>query len=203
MRIIKLTGIACVAATMAGCSWSKQQLHRHDNDYVRGSGQVARMDAPGARAKSMGEYYPVPPNGNVDTPPPSMVPPGSNFKSAQTSADLKSAAKPAESAQLVNLKSGGEALVLASKQAAAWKKVGGALKTSGYQVLDQDSEMGAYFILDASETGNKITNETPILRVNLKPNQNTTQVTLASHDNGRVDTKISDRILHQLQKNLG
>lgn len=204
MRIMKLTGMACVVAALAGCSWSKSQLHRHDNDYVQGGGQVAQMDLPaGERAHQMGEYYPVPPGGNVDARPPSLTPPGSNLHSSKD-APVKVAQKTsANKTQLVKLKSGSEALVMASNSTAAWGKVGSALKASGFQVLDQDSDMGTYFILDAKETNDRITKQTPILRVNVTADQQNTQVTLASHDNGSVADTVSDRILHQLQQQLG
>ena len=204
MRIIKLTGMACIVVALAGCSWSKQKLHRHDNDYVQGGGQIAQMDLPsGDRAHRMGEYYPIPPNGNVDAKPPSLVPPGSNLHSSKEKSTKVAKAASATKTQLVKLKSGDEALVMANTNAKAWGKVGSALKASGFQVLDQDSDMGTYFILDANETNNRITKQTPILRVNLKADQKNTQVTLASHDNGAVSAKVSDRILHQLQQQLG
>lgn len=200
MRVIRFIGVTCAVATLAGCSWSKQQLHRHDNDYLQGSGQVAHMDKPGHRAMQMGEYYPVPAGGKVDAKRPSTVPPGSNIQTSQAKSTSISKNKTTE---LVKQKSGDETLMVASNNTKAWATVGKALKASGYQVLDQDSDMGAYFILDAKATEDKITNKTPILRVNLKATQDKTAVTLASHDNGHIDVAIQDRILQSLQQQLG
>ncbi len=198
MRIIKTAGIACAVMALAGCSWTNKQLHRHDNDYVSGAATVQHMDdsSAGRRAHSMGEYYPVPSHSDLHGKPPSIVPPGSNLHTSNTKATQ---GKP----QIVKLKGGSEALVMAANTQQAWSKVGKALKASGYQVLDQDSEMGAYFILDAKETQNKITKQTPILRVNLKTEDKQTSVTMASHDNGALANKVTDRVLHEIQQHLG
>ncbi|MDF1796249.1 MAG: outer membrane protein assembly factor BamC [Coxiellaceae bacterium] len=197
MRIIITAGIACAVVSLAGCSYTSRQLHRHDNDYARGAGTVAHMNAPaGARAHSMGEYYPVPSHADLHGKPPSIKPPGSGLQTSSVSV-------PKGKTRLVKSKSGDETLVMAANNRVAWSKVGKALKASGYQVLDEDSEMGAYFILDAKETHNKITKQTPILRVNLKANDQQTAISMASHDNAKLDSKISDRVLHEIQKHIG
>lgn len=151
------------------------------------------------RVKQAASYYPVPNNTPSVAQSPSLVPPGSNlqrFKN-QSQRQLNSNKKLATLQQNNN---GSPVLIVSEKQNQAWAQIGRALQKTPYQILDQDSSLSSYYVLDIESTNNKITKTTPIYRVYLKSNGNQTQVVLLNKDNQPAAKDVTQRILMAIQQ---
>ena len=91
---------------------------------------------------------------------------------------------------------------MAGKPAQVWDKVGKALRSTPYQVLDQDVSMGSYYVLDAPSTGNKVTKATPIYRVYLKPIGDKTEILLFNQHNQPAIREVAKRIIAAIQQKI-
>ncbi len=101
------------------------------------------------------------------------------------------------------LPNGTSGLIIAqSKRGQAWTRVGRALHQSSYQILDQDSGMGTYYILDTKKTGNKVTDKTPIYHLLVKQVGDHSEVLLTNQHNKPLDSKVTHRVLATLLKQL-
>jgi uncharacterized lipoprotein len=194
--IMRTLGISAIAIGLAGCAATHRLIHRHDNDYLKHASSEPALKVPAnVSKKKIQSAYPVPKASTTETAPPSLVPPGSQINQIRQKMETKKTSSKAEMGRLVTLKSGNPALVLAMTEKAAWPAVGSALQKSGYQVLDQDNAMAAYFVLDPQESSGKLTSKTPILRVNLKAKGDNTIVTMATHTDKKLAKNVSKRVL--------
>lgn len=190
--------ILTIFTVLTGCTY-------HENDYLHEAKTMHPVLAEGMKIKKGEGYYPVP---NIPTKTvakaPSLVPPGSNLQRFQHKVKQPKKAKSRKKrfAQFEKASNGAQALLLAAKRSIAWKRVGKALQSMSYQVLDQDSSMGSYYILDKKSTGNKITKTTPIYRIYLKASGSDTIVMLLNEKNKPASTEANQRILGALQQKL-
>jgi uncharacterized lipoprotein len=85
----------------------------------------------------------------------------------------------------------------------AWDKVGQALRSSGYRVLQQDSSLGRYYVLDLAGTNGQLKRSTPIYQVHLiEIGNGKTQLNLLDSNNKPADGNASRRILGAVQQKL-
>lgn len=192
MRRVAL--VACILM-LGGCTWVSKKMNQHDDDYLKQSDTIASTRIPsGVKTEPMESYYPVPAGESTGTAaPPSVVPPGSAIQTSEQ--EVKQGTDlVAESPDILFIK---------APPASAWPKVASALKASDLTVLDQDQGMGAYFILDKVQTHHQVTKETPILRVNLQPQEGGTLVSVASQENKPLPPVVEQRIIDTLKKYLG
>jgi len=203
MRIIRYSILLGTVTLLMGCA------HRSD-EYMKKAQVVPPLQMPsGVNLKSEQNYYPLPRKPVVNTPPPSLVPPGSNLERYK-----ESALEPKVITPTINKNNTfalvkwddtpkGPTLVLAEKPDSAWTRVGKALRATDYQVLDQDATMSSYYILDTKVTKQQITEKTPIYRVYVKKDLNdTSTIVLFSENNNLVQADIAKRILKALQQHL-
>nr|WP_304985301.1 outer membrane protein assembly factor BamC [Coxiella-like endosymbiont] len=93
-------------------------------------------------------------------------------------------------------------LIMSNNISQAWMKIGRALQKTSYQILDQDSMLSSFYILDIKSTNNKITKATPIYRIYLKPQGHQTQVVLLNKNNQPVAKDVAQRVLSDIQQKV-
>jgi uncharacterized lipoprotein len=188
--MMRVLGVSVITLAMTGCAATSRLVHRHDNDYLKASKSDAALKLPAsASSQNIKSAYPIPKGAAPEAVAPSLVPPGSQIHQIRKNLNAK--------------KTTTAALPLSMSTKVAWVKVGASLKRGGYQVLDQDRAMGAYFVLDPQETGGKVTKTTPILRVNVTGNTEASNVTVASHGNTAINAAISQRVLTSISSHMG
>lgn len=200
MKAINKTIVLSLLISLAGCATVEKVMPQSgkNNDEVAAQSVTPIKVPEGMSAGNMQSYYPVPPiavteSGGMATQPAALlVPPNSQV---QQPAPVVSHATPAPQNPTV-LASSSSALVLAMNKNQAWGKVGKALSSSGYKIMQQDKGMGAYYILDQG----KLTKDTPIYRVNLKSSGDNTTVTVVDN-NGQL-APAAGRILGTLKGKL-
>lgn len=202
MRFINFSLLLTSVALIAGCA-------NPDQAYVQKSHQVKPLQMPaGVNLKNEQNYYPLPSTAKsaaAVTPPP-LTPPGCNLQRFEKKHPPKNVS--AANASAISIakwsqsKAGEPILVLLEKQNKAWDSVGKALNATGYQILDRDPSMSSYYILDTKSTGNQITEKTPIYRVYVKADKETSKIILLSEKNKSVSAGVAKQILQSLEQHL-
>ncbi|OGO91871.1 MAG: hypothetical protein A3F10_00645 [Coxiella sp. RIFCSPHIGHO2_12_FULL_42_15] len=201
MRFLNLSFIIASIALIAGCNGGKQV-------YLQQSQQVKPLQMPtGVNLKDEQNYYPLPNAASSHPAPPSLVPPNSQLqrlekKTVPDSANVTSNPHAISIVKWSQGQSGEPILVLLEKQNKAWSDVGKALSATDYQVLDRDPSMSSYYILDTKATGNQITEKTPIYRVFVQADNDTSKVLLLSEKNNAVSPGTAKKILQALEQHL-
>lgn len=93
-------------------------------------------------------------------------------------------------------------LIMPNNISQCWKKVECALQKTPYQIVDQDSSLSSFYILDIKSTNNKITTATPIYRIYLESQGNQTHVVLLNKNNQPAAKDITRRILSAIQQRV-
>ncbi|AAO90730.1 outer membrane protein assembly factor BamC [Coxiella burnetii] len=196
MRYLTLITAIATTTLLVGCAKRPQNYLTHARTVpaIRTS-----ADMPVKRGKN---YYPVPNAAPSVTQSPSLVPPGSNLQRFENQTQLQQSFSKRTMATLQQSNQGSPVMAIAEKPAVAWSKVGRALQKTPYQILDQDSTLHSYYVLDVKSTNNKITKTTPIYRVYLKAQGNQTQVILLNKDNQPAAKDVSQRILTAIQQKV-
>lgn len=216
MRYMREIMILTVSLALTGCATVEKKLSVPGGDtspvYVKKAKTIPETKVPGDMSSAnMQSYYPIPPvtEGGMDKIP-STLPPGSQAaqqaeqKQAQQEqrATAHMAATQASSNQVVSSSSSNTALVLNLSYPQAWTRVGQGLNGSGYQILQQDRSLGAYYVLDVAGSGGKLKTDTPIYQVRLRSSGNSTTVTLSDSKNQPASPAVASRILHALRGQL-
>ncbi len=207
MRYLKPSVILLAMLGLSACA--KMGVGGHSKDYTK-SAMVSPIVVPrGAQSPKEQSYYAAPKNVNANASSPSLIPPGSKVlqyqreaKAAKSKTRLASAGTTQSVGKRSQLADNSQTLVLAMKPSVAWTSIGKALASAHYQVLDEDNQMGTYFILDAQATQGKITNSTPIYRLVIKKSGASSAISLFDKSNKPLDTQIAKRVLTTLQKTL-
>lgn len=186
-----------VAVALAGCA-------SHSEDYIKQSKVVRPIVVPQGVAVKPGQNYYAVPLGRTQTvtTSPSLVPPGSNpqrFRHVPAKPQAQQNNKTLASWMRTE---NGQALEIAENAKTAWAHVGQALRATNYKILDRDSAMGSYYVLDTSSTDNKITSSTPIYRILLTAEGKNTQIQLLNQRNQPAPNDVSQRILGAVQQKL-
>lgn len=204
---IKLLSISLVTLLLFACSAPKYASI--DKNFVEQAKMSHKIVVPkGADAPQQQPYYAVPEGaGHIQAARVSLVPPGSNIPHY-----LKPSTKPSNNVMALQtanteasqprVAAAAKTLTLPKKASEEWAIVGRALKKTPYKILDQDANMGSYYVLDVKSTGNQITSRTPIYRVSLKTAGKQTQVSLMDQFNQPANPQVAQRILGALQKQL-
>lgn len=128
----------------------------------------------------------------------SIVPPGSNLEKPAASAPAKTATATTTQPSTTTPSSTSPAkqtYVVAGKYNDVWKKVGVAIKKANYQLLDQDSGLGTYYVLDTSVTSGKINETTPIYQLHLTQVPQGIQLSLLNSQSEPASADVTQRIL--------
>lgn len=205
-----------VAVGLSGCT--KLGFGDHSDQYQQAK-TLTPISAPKGTAAVKGKnYYPVPAARakSAGHKQPSLVPPGSKInqyraakekpKAAKSSQATKksTSASTAKTVRTAKLLDDGQRLDLAMSSKKAWKAVGAALKQTDYRVLDQDSGMGTYYVLDTQVTRHHITKKTPIYRLQVKAEKSGhSDVTVFDQYNKPAPADVSEAILAVVYQRLG
>jgi len=198
MRFLKFVPLLLLAVLVSACSTTGSGVH--SDDYIKQSQSVHPMLIPaGVAMPKQKPYYRVPAvavrSGNAS---PSLLPPGSKVLQYRASKHhVQTTGK-----VFARLNKSATRLTLSLNAKNAWPVVGRALQKTRYQVMDKDSGMGTYFLLDTEKTGNKITQSTPIYRLVIKKAGKKSRVSVMNQKNHLVDAGVAMRILSAVKKNL-
>ncbi|WP_267256817.1 outer membrane protein assembly factor BamC [Coxiella endosymbiont of Ornithodoros maritimus] len=196
MRYLTLITVIAITMLLVGCAKRPQNYLTHARTVL-----VMRTstDIPVKRGEN---YYPVPDVAPSVTQSPSLALPGSNLQRFENQTQLQQSFSKRTMVTLQQSNQGSPVMTIVEKPAVAWSKVGRALQKTPYQILDQDSALHSYYVLDVKSTNNKITKATPIYRVYLKAQGNQTQVILLSKGNQPAAKDVSQRILTAIQQKV-
>ncbi len=202
MKVLKYFGVLSLGVLLAACSSFGAGNKYSSKDYAKHAESVPPIKVPnGANAPKLQAYYKVPAMQIHPGQKPSLVPPGSKVLQYEKTAQAPKTAQQHKVWAAWGRDS--DSLILPIKAASAWSKVGTALRQTPYQILDQDNGLGAYYVLDTTRTGDKITSTTPIYRVNVTAMGATkTKVVVLNKGNQPANAVIAKRILTALQKNI-
>lgn len=177
---------------------------KYSDDYIINSRTIAPLVVFANTPIKKGQnYYPVPNAPSVTKKASQLLPPGSNLEQFQNQIQLQSS--PASQKKLVAMQSSIDkqsSLIISDNISQAWMKIGRALQKTSYQILDQDSTLSSFYILDIKSTNNKIIKATPIYRIYLKPRGNQTQVVLLNKNNQLAAKDVTQRILSAIQQKM-
>ncbi|QLH43629.1 MAG: outer membrane protein assembly factor BamC [Coxiellaceae bacterium] len=191
--LIKSAVPAILGLALIGCSTTGKQA----NSYESQAKSVPPTKVPaGMNTKSMQNYYPIPSTASQATGTnPSIVPPGSQAVQQSPASQAPAQSKAATMS--------GNSLVINNSYDQAWGKVGSALQSSGYKILQQDKGLGAYYVLDTAGSGGTLKVNTPIYQVHLKSAGNVTEVNVYNDQNQAAPGAVSGRILSAIKQNAG
>jgi uncharacterized lipoprotein len=142
-------------------------------------------------------YYPIPPVSMAPMVQPNVLPPGSEI--ARTQAQSQARVMPQRSSVVA---SSASAIILNSNYDQAWQQVGRALRASGYKIMQQDSSLGSYYVLDLASSGGKLKDTTPIYQVHLANKANNVAVNVLNEKSQVANTAVSSRILGAIRSRL-
>lgn len=178
MKLAKFLLIPAVVLGLAACS-SVQHEYVQFRDKHEAYHPTAKSVAPtkGINQEQVQKNYNVKPLNNpekVKQVP--LTPPGSDLQSSSKTQNV-------------------QGYIYKVTFNTAWKKVGKAIRQSGYQILDQDNGLGTYYVLDTKSTSGKIKQNTPIYQLHLTKVKQGTKLTLLSSGNELAKADIANRIL--------
>lgn len=199
-RMIKLITIFTCVLMLSSCAHMNYS-QKHYQKYV---GTVSPVIVPKGLALKKGEpYYQVP---KITTTAPaksvSLIPPGSKVLQYRHSKNQKIQSASINS-QWSYSKNGRTSLKLPITPEVAWRKVEKALQKTPYKVLDKDSAMKSFYVLDTERTGNSITQKTPIYRLFIeKLGKKESQIAVLNRRSQPVNPDVAKRILGVLKKDI-
>ncbi len=79
-----------------------------------------------------------------------------------------------------------------------WGQVGGALKAAGFEIMQQDNSLNAYFVADKKASGGKYAGDTPVLQVKLLPVGQTTMITIQEASGASAGSDTLKRLYNNL-----
>ncbi|MGB6976678.1 MAG: outer membrane protein assembly factor BamC [Gammaproteobacteria bacterium] len=229
--MLTLTGCSTWQESSSSASSSPEPLQT--TQYNQATSVPPVKTPPKLSSENLVKHYPITSkpatNQELLTPPPSAVPPSSGLPPS-TSAAQPVPATPTPQTQTAtqyaepnveprpqtttaatppaptsSAPSSGPVIVAINYDySKAWDKVGQALRASGYRVLQQDSSLGRYYVLDLAGTNGKLQRNTPIYQVHLiEIGNGKTQLNLLNSSNKPADGNTARRILGAVQQKLG
>lgn len=197
MRYIKLLTTITTIVFLGSCV-------KHSQGTIH-SQTIVPLVVPADTLKKRQDHYPVLNLPSV-TQPPSQLPPGSNLERFKNPSQLQwqalssaSQKKPAATQLSTDEQL---SLIMSNNISQCWMKVECALQKTPYQIVDQDSSLSSFYIVDIKSTHDKITKATPIYRIYLKSQGNQTQVFLLNKNNQPAAKDVARRILSAIQKKV-
>lgn len=206
--MVKLKYLSVLAALpvlfLTGCSY--MHYDRKAYDYKKHAKTAEPISKTLRMNKAeMKPYYVVPPIRKIKGAAVSQVPPDSRL-------DLINKHKLFEKPQLVEkphvtpvekvVRSSNDMIVINAELPVAWKKVGEAINRAGYQIMDKDTSIYAYYLLDTYSTDKKIDSKTPIYQLFLKKRGNETIAVLYDSHNKPAKSTVANRILSAVQTEI-
>lgn len=199
-KAIKLIIIFTSVLMLSSCAHMNYS-QKHYQKYV---GTVSPVIVPKGLALKKGEpYYQVPKiTTSAPAGPVSLIPPGSKVLQYRHSKNQKNQSALINS-QWSYSRSGKTSLKLPITADVAWQKVNKALQKTPYKILDKDSTMKSFYVLDTESTDNSITQKTPIYRLFIeKSGKKASQIAVLNRRNQPVNPDIAKRILSAIKKDI-
>lgn len=196
MRYTALLTTITTLVFLGGCA-------KYSQDYIMDSRTIAPLVVFANTPIKKGQNYYLVPNIPSVTQTTSQLPPGSNLERFQNQSQLQSSsASPKKLVAIQPSIDEQSSLIMSDNISRAWMKIGRALQKTSYQILDQDSMLSSFYILDIKSTNNKIIKATPLYRIYLKPRGNQTQVVLLNKNNQPAAKDVAQRILSAIQQKV-
>ena len=209
MNFIKQLSLIVLSIALASCAStatqteSAPQSNTKQPAYVKEAKSVSPTQLPsGMSARNMQNYYPIPPVSLGPTATPPLTPPGSQAAQNQALLAANGPAAPAPSNVINQSASSSSSLVLNLDYQKAWGKVGQALHSAKYQVLQQDRTIGAFYVLDTASSGGQLKTTTPIYQVHLSASGGSTSVTILNDKNQPADSAVAGRIIGAVRQHM-
>lgn len=79
-----------------------------------------------------------------------------------------------------------------------WEQVSNALKDAGFEIMQQDRSLNAYFVADKKASGGKYAGDTPVLQVKLLPVGQTTVITIQEASGASASRDTLKRLYNSL-----
>lgn len=207
MRYLNYTLFAILTAGLTSCStWNGAGNEGAPRvaEYQNAQEVPATELPPTVRSNRIMNTHPIPAGSAQVSPQPSLAPPDSGLGQERGSTmSGPSSATPAstttspqntnvrvtrQESSLVHPTANGAMVSL--NYGKTWSAVGRALNSAGYKIMQQDSEIGAYYVVD--KTSGKLTTSTPIYQVHLQKKGDSTIVTTNN-------ATVRDRVVNSLR----
>lgn len=188
----------CVLGLSACSAVSERGFFKDESQTYR---KVKELDGPVAIPQNMSangvqNYYEVPAGSEAmqSAGQPPLTPPGSNFQDNKTisqqdkirnaeNAKIQGHTSFAQSSGPVNANMG---------FSQAWNKVGGILQSANYKIVEKDSALGTYYVIDTR--AGKVKKDAPIYQVHVKSAGNSARISV---------TPANPGLQNLLNRNLG
>lgn len=211
MRLLKLLLIASLAFSVTACDSLRGEnsiFRRQDDSYLHNDQSVNPMYMPGdLNDYRMNNYYNVPnaPRSRGNRAPSVAPPDGSGkYRKYKDETYVKKATKPtaAVAANKATAPVGKGEVTLQQKPQKVWANLDTALKKAGYRVMDKDSSVNSYFVLDVPSTQGKVKRSTPVYQLRVQDDDGATALSLLNAKGKPADAAVSKRILTAVSKNI-
>lgn len=201
---IGLLPILFCAITACTTNPSPQQVNQRSQPPVM-SRQVETETV--NRVPSIGQesYYAIPESSSTTTDSPvSLAPPGSSLQQMSQSqpAPVESQTNEMAAKPMTKVVRSETGITTSLSYAKTWEKVGKALPSIGYPIMEQDSASGTYAVLDKSSTGGLIKRDTPLYQVRVQHDGQGSRITVLNAQNQPVASSVSSKILDGLKQQL-
>lgn len=190
--------ITAISFSLFACN----TVRSHDNDYLKDDASVKPLQLPPDMIKGHETGYNIPPLENYMKP--SLVPPNSALVQAEP--ETPSQYNPINQINRFLPKpmvhASAQVLVLQYNLKRSWPKVGNALKTVGYRILDQDQSTHSYYILDKLGKGKALNQLETVYRVYLQKQGTSTLVSVLTDNNQPAPKTVATQILGNIKTKL-
>lgn len=198
MRIVRISLIPLAVLALSACSTcNKYGFLKDDTKTYRQATPIegAVVIPQNLSSSGMQDFYEVPgPAPDASVAQPSIIPPGANVappKSARASQQDRIRNAEAAKIQGHTSSAANAPAPVGVSYSQAWTKVGSVLKASNYKIVEKDSVLGTYYVIDAGK--GKVKKDMPIYQVHLKAAGNGTAISV---------TPANSALQDQLYRNL-
>lgn len=195
LTILSLTGCASI--------YGPHGLIPEDSGQYQKAQQTAQLITPAniEPSNDTTPYYGIPPTTQLNTLPPSLVPPGSGLPpERQFFAQAPQGTVKPLFAEFKQTSTGEPFLLSNADFSTLWNILPLAIQNAGYRLIYQNPTLKIYYILDAAQTGGQLTKNTPIVQVHIAAATSTqTTITLTDNSNQPLPNLMAKRILVRLQ----
>lgn len=202
MKYGKLILLTMIAGSLTACSsWPNSERAASRSQMPPLSKQVPSESVGYPRGVNVGQEgnaYAVPGDATSSQSSANLAPPGSSLQQ-MTQQNQTSMAEPQPQRMQAQVSNTGSGISTNMSYSQAWSKVGKALPSSGYPIMEQDNSTGTYYVLDKSSTGGLIKRDTPIYQVRVQRSGEGTNINVLNAQNQPANGAVSSKILGALK----
>jgi uncharacterized lipoprotein len=191
MRVIKIGVVSLIMLGIAACS-TVGDRYGFLKDETKSYKKVKSTERPVVipqhlSSNNVQDYYEVPSAAEKLTQTsPSLAPPGSGLQenTRQQLLSQQDKIRNAENAKILghtafnqSANRGPTAVEMGFSQ--TWMKIGHVLQASNYKIVEKDSSIGTYYVIDTHNTSGKVKKDMPIYQVHLKASGGSTMVSVS------------------------